>query len=109
MCSSDLVRHMCETLAIMHNARFVEFGSREDIYRNARHIYTRKLIAAIPDTDPGLRDANAQQRQKLAEEYEREKEQFYDKNGQVYDLKPLNKTHFVAMPEASSPPGGGDA
>jgi len=108
--SHDLgvVRHMCETLAIMHNARFVEFGSRESIYNNARHIYTRKLIAAIPDTDPALRDANARQRQQLADEYEREKEQFYNKDGQVYDLKEVSSTHFAAMPE-SSPPGGGDA
>jgi len=98
--SHDLgvVKHMCETLAIMHNARFVEFGARNDIYKDARHIYTRRLIAAIPDVDPDLRDGNARQRAILTEEYEKERDKFYGENGQVYDLKPLSKTHSVALP-----------
>jgi len=98
--SHDLgvVKHMCETLAIMHNSRFVEFGSREDIYRDARHIYTRRLIAAIPDTDPDMRETNAQNRELLTNEYEKEYSTYYGEGGKVYDLRKVSDTHFVAMP-----------
>jgi len=98
--SHDLgvVKHMCETLAIMHNSRFVEFGSREDIYNDPQHIYTRRLIAAIPDTDPDLRYTNANNRALLTREYEQEYSKFYGEGGKVYDLKPVSDTHHVAMP-----------
>ena len=98
--SHDLgvVKHMCETLAIMHNSRFVEFGSRSDIYKDPMHIYTKRLIAAIPDVDPDMRDGNAQQRALLTEEYEKEYEKFYGSGGAVYDLKPVSATHSVALP-----------
>jgi len=98
--SHDLgvVRHMCETLAIMHNARFVEYGSRDDIYNDPQHIYTRRLIAAIPDTDPDLRERNATNRALLTKEYEQEYTKFYGEGGKVYDLKPYSDTHYVAMP-----------
>ena len=98
--SHDLgvVKHMCETLAIMHNSRFVEFGSREDIYSDARHIYTRRLIAAIPDTNPDMRQQNAENRARLSAEYEKEYSKYYAEGGRVYDLKKVNDTHFVAMP-----------
>ena len=98
--SHDLgvVKHMCETLAIMHNARFVEFGSRDDIYSNPQHVYTRRLIAAIPDTDPDLREQNANNRALLAKEYEEEYSKYYGEGGKVYDLKAVTDTHYVAMP-----------
>jgi len=98
--SHDLgvVKHMCETLAIMHNARFVELGPRKEIYTNAQHIYTRRLIAAIPDTDPDLREKNAGRRDLLSREYEENRDNFYGEGGQVYDLRPIGDGHFVAMP-----------
>ena len=100
--SHDLgvVKHMCETLAIMHNSRFVEFGSREDIYSNPQHIYTRRLIAAIPDTNPRMRHMNAENRDLLTKEYEHEYGKYYGEGGTVYDLKAVvgSDTHFVAMP-----------
>jgi len=94
-----VVRHMCETLAIMHNSRFVEFGSRDDIYNNAKHIYTRRLIAAIPDTDPAKRQENAARRKRLSDEYETKYSDYYGVNGSVYDLRQISDTHYVAMPE----------
>jgi len=96
--SHDLgvVKHMCETLAIMHNSRFVEYGSREDIYKDPRHIYTRRLVTAIPDTNPRLRDINAEKRAELSAEYEREYSKYYGERGRVYDLKKITDTHFVA-------------
>ncbi|MCL2558247.1 MAG: ATP-binding cassette domain-containing protein [Treponema sp.] len=97
--SHDLgvVRHMCEHLAIMHRARFVEFGTRRDIYENATHIYTRRLIAAIPDIDPKMRGPNAARRAKIAAEYENERGDYYKDGADVFDLRPVSPSHSVAM------------
>ena len=98
--SHDLgvVRHMCENLVIMHNSRFVETGTRSDIYNNATHIYTRRLISAIPDKNPRNREKNFAMRDEIANEYETTKNDYYIDGSRVYDLKKLTETHSVAMP-----------
>ena len=98
--SHDLgvVKHMCETLAIMHNARFVEVGTREDIYKNPRHIYTQRLIAAIPEMDPSARERNAVRRAEIAEEYKTEYGKYYGEGGKVYDLREFDGMHKAAIP-----------
>jgi len=97
--SHDLgvVRHMCESLAIMHRARFVEFGTRRDIYDNAAHVYTRRLIAAIPDIDPKMRDANARRRAEITKIYESEVTTYYRNGEDVFDLRAVSDTHKVAL------------
>ena len=97
--SHDLgvVKHMCETLAIMHNSRFVEYGSRDDIYKNPTHIYTRRLITAIPDVNPRMREENVLRREQLTKEYESQYDMYYGDGGRVYDLRKISDTHFVAM------------
>jgi len=97
--SHDLgvVRHMCADLTIMHNARFVEVGSRNDIYENPQHIYTRRLIAAIPDKNPHKRAENFKMRDAVAEEYETLKDSHYKDGTGVFDLKRLTDTHYVAL------------
>ncbi|MFS0780947.1 ATP-binding cassette domain-containing protein [Bacillus sp. 1P06AnD] len=97
--SHDLgvVRHMCDYISIMYKGRFVETGTREEIYQNPQHIYTRRLISAIPNVNPLLRDQNMKLR-KHEEAFYRENESlYYDRNGKVFDLKPLSNTHFVAI------------
>jgi peptide/nickel transport system ATP-binding protein len=98
--SHDLgvVRHMCEHLAIMHKARFVEFGNRHDIYNNPQHIYTKRLIASIPEADPEARDRNEQNREEITKIYEAMHVDFYRPDGGVYDLKDIGNGHAVAMP-----------
>jgi len=98
--SHDLgvVKHMCENLAIMHNSRFVEYGTRADIYGQPTHIYTRRLIAAIPDTDPASRKKNSERRAALTEEYKTGFKDFYGDEGSVYNLRGISETHSVAMP-----------
>lgn len=98
--SHDLgvVKHMCETLAIMHNSRFVEFGSSEDIYKDPKHIYTRRLIASIPEPNPEVKAENTKRRLAISAEYEQRSENYYQEGGRVYDLKKLSDTHYVAMP-----------
>ena len=99
--SHDLgvVKHMCEILAIMHNSRFVEFGVADDIFKNPTHIYTKRLIASIPDVNPDLKYINAEKRKEINEEYEKRTTEYYLDGGKVYDLKKLSETHYVAMPE----------
>ena len=100
--SHDLgvVKHMCETLIIMHNSRFVELGSREDIYQNPSHVYTKRLIASIPSTNPDLKESNEAHRNAINDEYKNQYNKYYAEDGSVYDLRPLqgSSTHYVAMP-----------
>jgi len=99
--SHDLgvVRHMCQHLAIMHNARFVETGARLDIYNDPRHIYTKRLIAAIPDKDPRKREVNITRRLEVAREYESQQNVYYKDGSQVYDLIKISDSHRVALPD----------
>ena len=96
--SHDLgvVRHMCDYIYIMHRGKFTETGTREDIYKDARHIYTKRLIASIPQINPEAREELKQRRENVEKEYEKLYSQFYDENGKVVDLEKISETHSVA-------------
>lgn len=99
--SHDLgvVRHMCDNINIMHRGRFVETGTRDEIYNNPKHIYTKRLIAAIPEVNPNNREELRDFRLEVEKEYT-EQEEFYYKDGySVYDLVKVNDSHRVALPE----------
>ena len=55
--SHDLgvVRHVCDTVAVMYLGRIVELGRRDEIFEAPGHPYTRALLSAIPRlrADPG--------------------------------------------------------
>ena len=93
----SVVRHMCKTLAIMHRGRFVELGSRENIYNNPQHIYTKRLISAIPDINPATRKKIQQRRTEVENLYQQECEKCYDQSGRVHDLRKVGDGHFVAL------------
>ena len=97
--SHDLgvVKHMCDHISIMYRGRFVETGKRDDIYNNPQHIYTKRLIAAIPEVNPNHRDSNKSKRLAVEKEYKENELEYYDKNGKVYDLQKLTDTHYVAL------------
>ena len=48
--SHDLlvVRHVCDTIAVLHNGRLVELGPTEQVHQAPQHPYTRQLLAAVP-------------------------------------------------------------
>jgi peptide/nickel transport system ATP-binding protein len=98
--SHDLgvVEHMCNNIAIMHKGRFVEMGSKENIYQSPEHIYTKRLIAAIPDIDPTKREETQKFRDKVADDYTQKYNEYYNAKQQVYDLKKINDKHYVALP-----------
>ncbi|TPF00738.1 ABC transporter ATP-binding protein [Weissella paramesenteroides] len=99
--SHDLgvVRHMCQNIAIMNKGRLVEVGTREDIYEHPIHIYTKRLLAAIPEVDVAHRQERQQQRKEIEKIYQEQSSQYYDKDGLAYPLIQVSPTHFVALPE----------
>ncbi|EGV10361.1 ATP-binding cassette domain-containing protein [Parvimonas sp. G1425] len=99
--SHDLgvVKHMCDYINIMYRGRLVERGTKEDIYKNPQHIYTKRLIAAIPETDPRLKEQLIENRIKVEQEYKELEKDYYDENGKVFDLIKLTDSHYVAKKE----------
>ncbi len=47
--SHDLavIRNICDRVAVMYLGKIVEIGKTEDVYRNARHPYTRALLGSV--------------------------------------------------------------
>lgn len=102
--SHDLgvVKHMCDNIAIMTKGRFVEIGTREDIYNDPQHIYTKRLLSAIPKIDVAHREQHMAKRRAVEKEYQEVHEQYYDQNGRVYDLQTLTDSHQVALASVES-------
>lgn len=96
--SHDLgvVRHMCDYIYIMHNGKFVETGNRDDLYSDPQHIYTKRLIAAIPQIEPNRRKELRDTRQAIEKKFDEQKNVYYDENGSVYDLTKYKDSHYVA-------------
>jgi peptide/nickel transport system ATP-binding protein len=42
------VSSLCHRVAILHQGEIVEVGDTEQIFREPRHPYTRRLIEAVP-------------------------------------------------------------
>lgn len=107
--SHDLgvVKHMCDELAIMYRGRFTEYGKRADIYDNPQHIYTRRLLSAIPQIDPTNREAHKLDRLRVEKEYQQNAAKYYSEEGRVYDLKVISDSHQVALKDVRSLTEGG--
>nr|WP_223199273.1 ATP-binding cassette domain-containing protein [Solihabitans fulvus] len=50
----SVVRHVCDTVAVLHAGELVELGPVDRVYRSPRHDYTRELIAAVPTVRSAL-------------------------------------------------------
>ena len=55
--SHDLavVERIAHQVAVMYLGQIVELGSREQVFRDPRHSYTRRLLSAVPIADPRQR------------------------------------------------------
>jgi len=52
----SVIEHICDRVIIMYLGKAVEVGSKEDIFNNAAHPYTKALLSAIPLVhDEGIR------------------------------------------------------
>lgn len=48
----NVVRYMCDRIAVMYLGKIVEVGTYEEIYSNPKHPYTKALFSAIPKESP---------------------------------------------------------
>lgn len=94
-----VIKHVCDRIGIMYRGRFVEEGDTDDIFNNPQHIYTKRLVSAIPDIDPKNRKERIEVREKINTLYEESYDQFFDEEGNVYPLQSFSSTHKVAVPE----------
>lgn len=93
-----IVKHMCDQIGIMYKGRYVESGKKEDIFTNPQHIYTKRLIAAIPDIDPRNRDFQKSRRKDVQKMYDQSYHEYFDKEGLAYHLQHISESHQVALP-----------
>ncbi|MCU1584743.1 MAG: dppF [Microbacteriaceae bacterium] len=56
---------LADRIAVMHNGRLAEMGTRDEILRNPRDPYTQRLIAAVPLPDPVVQRDRRELRAKI--------------------------------------------
>ncbi|BDG35316.1 ABC transporter ATP-binding protein [Saccharococcus caldoxylosilyticus] len=93
-----IIRHMCDRIGIMYRGRFVEEGTCEEIFHHPQHIYTKRLLSAIPNADPRQRRQQFQLHEEVEREYKQSYHRYFDDEGRVYPLKKISETHSVAIP-----------
>lgn len=94
-----IVKHMCDDIAIMYRGRYVEQGTRDDIFNNPQHIYTKRLVSAIPDINPRNREKQFHFREEVQREFEHSYDDYFDNEGLAFGLQPISGSHYVALPE----------
>lgn len=48
----NVVRYMCDRIAVMHRGKIVELDTAEEVYTNPKAAYTKSLLRAIPISSP---------------------------------------------------------
>lgn len=102
--SHDLgvIRHMCDYIGVMYKGRHVEQGLANEVFENPQHIYTKRLISAIPDIDPRKRDEKARIRQQIQKHYDDSYDYYFNNDGLARELIKISETHFAAIPKKGS-------
>ena len=48
----SVVKFISDKILVMYLGAVMEFGTKEDIFRNPMHPYTKALFSAVPNPDP---------------------------------------------------------
>ena len=51
----SVVKFISDKIGVMYLGSMMEFGTKEDIFRNPLHPYTRALFSAVPNPDPTVK------------------------------------------------------
>lgn len=51
----SVVEHLCSKIGVLYLGTMMELGSRDDLYKNPLHPYTKALLSAIPIPDPTIK------------------------------------------------------
>ena len=60
----SVVKHISTDIGVVYLGNLVEFGSVNDIFKNPKHSYTKKLLSAIPQPNPKGREKRKKERLK---------------------------------------------
>ena len=68
--SHDLavVELLASRIAVMHQGKLVEFGSREQVLTDPQHDYTKRLLAAVPVPDPAEQRVRREARDRILDD-----------------------------------------
>lgn len=99
--SHDLgvIKHLCDRIGIMYRGKFVEEADTHDIFSNPQHIYTKRLVSAIPDINPEKRQEKTIQRHEVKKMYDETYDNYFDAQGEIFPLRKISDSHLVALPE----------
>lgn len=59
-----VVRHIADSVAVVHKGQIVEHGGRDSIFDAPQHEYTRELLSAVPQINPEWEAARVKNAQK---------------------------------------------
>jgi oligopeptide/dipeptide ABC transporter ATP-binding protein len=51
----SVVRYICDSLGVMYLGNLMELGPSESVFENPSNPYTKALLSAVPDSEPGTR------------------------------------------------------
>ena len=82
----SMVKYISDRIGVLHLGRMLETGTKDEIFSNPLHPYTRSLLSAIPSPNPRV------EKEKIALEYD------YATSGIDYNkgtLTHIDGTHYV--------------
>ena len=86
----SMVKYISDRIGVLHLGHLVETGSKDEIFENPVHPYTKSLLSAIPHTNPRV------EKQRKAVGYDYAKSGIHYENG---TRRLVGGTHYVLATE----------